>query len=149
MYHDTGGGMDRKVGPCSWFIVSGGNNYIMDKWKARCDEYWQKNDKCHNYFWMDSLFRALFENDEEFRNRWNNVPYVFAREDGNAHTLSIHKMESNTPKIKEMITSNPPFVIKLWKQYNMNRPNSESNADHVMKVALGEAQISGSSSLKV
>ena len=118
MYHDSGGGMDIQYGPCSWFIVSGKENYIIEKWKSSCDIFWKNNNSTNNYFWMDNLFKNLFENDETFKNKWNNVKYIYARKDGNAHTLSIHTPENNTPYIQEMIKNNPPEVIKLWNYFN-------------------------------
>ena len=62
MYHGEGGGMNIMEGPASWFIVSVKNSYIINKWKEECDEYWNSNDSTDNYFWMDSLFKKLYEN---------------------------------------------------------------------------------------
>mgnify|MGYP001360339776 CR=1 FL=1 len=118
MYHGNGGGMDKQYGPCIWFIVSSKENYIVTEWKKECDNYWNGNNHNIPYFWLDIWFKNLFENNEMFKNKWNNVKYIYCNDDGNAHTLAKYKMENNTPYIQEMIKNNPPEVIKLWNYFN-------------------------------
>lgn len=76
MYHGNGAGMDIKYGPCSWFIISKKGSYIITKWKEACDKYWNENNNTENYYWMDELFKKLFESDITFKTAWNKVPYL-------------------------------------------------------------------------
>jgi len=115
MYHGNGGNMDKKIGPASWFIVSKKNEFIINKWKAECDKYWLNRDSTDNYFWMDSLFSDLYYKNEQFRNLWLKVPYIYCEDDGQSHTLNIHKMHLNSPHIKKLFLEKPPYVLKFWK----------------------------------
>lgn len=118
MYHGTGGGMNVNVGPASWFIVSTKNNYMITNWKEKCDNYWNTHNYAIHYCWMDLLFRGLFENDAKFRSLWLKVPYLNCEVDGQSHTLATHKMYKNTPHIKELFLTKPPYALKLWKDWN-------------------------------
>lgn len=126
MYHGHGGGMNRDIGPASWFIISKTNNYIINKWKEDCDNYWNTNNSTHNYFWMDGLFRNRFETDILFKNWWLKVPYLYCEEDGQSHTLSTYKMENDTPHIKMLFLEKPPYVLKLWKKWNDIFPDTNT-----------------------
>jgi hypothetical protein len=128
MYHGNGGGMDIKNGPASWFIVSKKGSYIITKWKEACDKYWNSNDRTDNYFWMDSLFKELFETDQRFRNEWNNVPYLSCEEDGSSHTLSKHgAFDNNHEYIKKMFKETPPFALKFWNSKNEQLSNCKTD----------------------
>jgi hypothetical protein len=144
MYHGTGGDLklnDKFIGPASWFIVSEKNVYIIDKWKEKCDEYWNHNHSTDNYFWMDRLFVELYKNDNYFKELWDKIPYKFCDDDGEAHTLNIYGAENNTAFIKKIIDNNPPYVLKLWNHFNntCSDLNSEicrnSNGYYAIKVA--------------
>jgi len=113
MYHGHGGGMGKEHGPASWFIVSKKNGYMINKWKEECDTYWNTNSYAQNYFWMDSLFRHLFETDDHFKHLWGKVPYIYCESDGESHTLSHYKMENNTPHLKHLFEKKPPHVLKF------------------------------------
>lgn len=118
MYHGHGGGMNKENGPASWFIVSEKNNYIINKWKMECDYYWTFCNTAHNYFWMDILFRKLFENELEFNKMWSNVPYLYCELDGESHSLAKYGMENNTPHIKNMFNEKPPYVLKFSRRWD-------------------------------
>jgi hypothetical protein len=118
MYHGIGGGMDIKQGPASWFIVSKKDSYIITRWKAKCDEYWKINDSTDNYFWMDGLFKELYETDVRFNKEWNNVPYISCEDDGSSHTLAKYGVFSNIDFIKTIFKENPPYVLKFWNHSN-------------------------------
>lgn len=119
MYHSHGGGMPKEIGPCIWFIVSSKNNYIVDSWKNEVNKYWQYNNSTNNYFWLDSLFKKLFENDETFSQKWNNVKYIYANDFGQAHTLAVHcRPENDNEDLRNALNTNPPEVIKLWNYFN-------------------------------
>ena len=119
MYHGHGGGMAPEIGPASWFIVSVKNGYLINKWKSKCDEYWNNNDSSDNYFWMDNLFRHLFETNEEFKNLWLKVPYLYCEMPGQSHYLAYNDgMFTNIAFIKELILNKPPYALKFWKSWN-------------------------------
>jgi hypothetical protein len=127
MYHGHGAEMSKENGPASWFIVSKKNNYIINKWKNKCDEYWNKNNFAHSYFWMDELFKDLFYDDAIFNELWKKVPYIYCEEDGESHTLNKYKMEKNNPYIKEKLYNNPPYVLKMWNNWRTIFPNVNVN----------------------
>jgi hypothetical protein len=108
MYHGPGGGMNN-IGPASWFIVSKKNEYLINKWKEECDNYWNNNNFTDNYFWMDALFSKAYHEDQTFRELWSKVPYIWCELDGQSHTLAHHGMQHNTPHIKELIEKEPPY----------------------------------------
>lgn len=116
MYHGNGGGMHCKDGPASWFIVSEKNSLIINKWKNACDEYWKNRINNDNYFWLDGLFRNLFETDIEFKNKWNLAPHLYCEANGQAHSLAPfhYKMESSNKKIKKIFLEMPPYALKFW-----------------------------------
>jgi hypothetical protein len=118
MYHGDGGGMSKDIGPASWFIVSKKKEYMIEKWKEKCDIYWNKHNSAHNYFWMDGLFKSLFNKDKLFKQLWLKVPYLYCDLDGQSHTLSHHKMENNTSHIKLLFLEKPPYALKFWNYWN-------------------------------
>lgn len=135
MYHGNGGGMDAKNGPASWFIISEKDSLIINKWKNACDQYWQNRINADNYFWLDGLFRKLFESDLEFKNRWARAPYLYCESKGQAHSLYyrigsvnwLSLMSLNTPSLKKIFLKKPPYILKLsWKECPENFPESDS-----------------------
>jgi hypothetical protein len=116
MYHGTGGNMDVKIGPSSWFIVSKRGSTIIQKWKAACDVYWGQRESTNNYFWMDALFKNLYETDSDFKNDWDKVPYINSADPGQAHMFASGSWKENDPETKNILDSNPPRVLKLWNQ---------------------------------
>jgi hypothetical protein len=126
MYHGHGGGMSKETGPASWFIVSEQNGYIINKWKYECDNYWKNNNFAHDYFWMDFLFKKLFENDKIFEELWLKVPYLYCESDGQSHTLARYKMDGNTSHIKHLFLEKPPYALKFWKNWNDIFPETDN-----------------------
>jgi hypothetical protein len=118
MYHGHGGEMPKEIGPASWFIVSKKDEYMISRWKEECDNYWKINNIVTTYFWMDSLFRKLFETDIIFKELWLKTPYLYCELDGQSHTLAHHKMDKDTPHIKKLFLEKPPYALKLWKDWN-------------------------------
>jgi hypothetical protein len=123
MYHGCGAGMNKEVGPASWFIVSKKDSYMINKWKESCDNYWTNNNFTNNYFWMDGLFKNLFETDEKFKELWLKTPYLYCELDGQSHTLAPYGMNNNTPHIKQLFLEKPPYALKLWKSWNEMFPD--------------------------
>ena len=144
MYHGHGGQMDKETGPASWFIVSKKKNYIIKKWKKECDKYWKNIISTSNYFWMDSLFRKLFNEDDYFKQLWLKTPYLYCELDGQSHTLAHHKMEQNTPHIKKLFETQPPYALKLWKTWTNLFPdiNTEKciNSNGYLAIKLSKRQ---------
>jgi hypothetical protein len=122
MYHGWGGGFDPNVGIASWFIVSHKNSYVIQKWKERCDEYWNKNNKAHTYFWMDGLFRELYDSDPKFKNAWLLTPNICCEDYGQAHCL-VGKMHIDDPALKEHFKIKPPYALKFWNNWNQMFPD--------------------------
>jgi mannosyltransferase OCH1-like enzyme len=142
MYHGNGANMDIRSGPASWFIVSVKNSYIITKWKNACDSYWQTRSSTGNYFWMDYLFKELYETDPEFKQDWDRVPYIFCEDKGQSHIFSDGSWKDNTPELKELINTTPPHVMKLWiTRWNEEFPDintqraRESNGFHAIQYA--------------
>ena len=126
MYHGHGAGMNKETGPASWFIISTQNNYIIYMWKEYCDKYWQENNHAQHYFWMDGLFKQLFETNMIFKQMWLKVPYLYCELDGQSHTLAHHRMDNNTPHIKNLFLESPPYALKFWNYWNDIFPDPTS-----------------------
>ena len=118
MYRGTGGGMPYGRGPASWFIITLKEGYMISKWKQECDVFWTNNHYTNNYGWIDYLFSKLYDTDIIFRQLWLNVPYLYCEVDGQSHTLYTHKMNGNTPYIKQLFIEKPPYALKFWKAWN-------------------------------
>ncbi|MEA5624984.1 capsular polysaccharide synthesis protein [Nostoc sp. UHCC 0251] len=116
MYHGHGGGMNCKDGPASWLIVAEENSLIIDKWKSACDEYWKYRTHADSYYWLDGLFRKLYESDVKFRDKWKLAPHLYCESKGQAHSLAPfhYRMESNNKDIKKIFLEKPPYALKFW-----------------------------------
>lgn len=123
MYHGLGSNMDKSQGPASWFIVSKKGSYIISKWKEKCDEYWKNRKSTDNYFWMDSLFKQLYESDAEFSKKWDSVPYLYCNDDGSSHTFEKYDPVNNDSHIQELLNNKPPFALKLWNKFSHGLEN--------------------------
>lgn len=128
MYHGNGGSMINEEGPASWFIIAIDNSYMITKWKESCDNYWNNNNEAHDYFWMDILFRQLFESDDEFKKLWLKVPHIYCELRDQSNVTGHHIMNEDSEEFKEFILNKPPYAIKLcnklWKEIF---PEPESN----------------------
>jgi hypothetical protein len=118
MYHGHGGGMDKEVGPASWFIVSEKNGYIISKWKEMCDDYWTNVQISLDFSWMDRLFKQSFENDQTFAYLWLKCPYLYCNLDGQSNTFANHNMNDDTPHIKQLFLEKPPYALKFMRTWN-------------------------------
>ena len=143
MYHGTGGGMDIQHGPASWFIVSVAGSPIISKWKAGCDAYWKERQSTGNYFWMDGIFKDLYETDIEFKSEWDRVPYLSCEDKGQAHMFADGAWKENTNEIKQILDESPPHVLKLWHgRWNDEFPDitsercKESNGYYAIQIAV-------------
>lgn len=125
MYHGHGGGMDGRNGPAIWFIASEQDSLMINKWKSACDEYWKNRTEADSYFWLDGLFRKLFESNTEFKNKWSLAPHLYSELKGQAHSLARHDgMLSNNQDIKKIFREKPPYALKLWwKEWETKFPD--------------------------
>lgn len=123
MYHSSLKGIKKKIIPACWFIVSKKEEYIITKWKEDCDKYWSINNFAKNYLWLDCLFAKLYFKDVKFRELWLKVPFLYCELDGQSHTLSHHGMKNNSPHIKYLFKTQPPYALKFWNYWNDIFPN--------------------------
>jgi len=115
MYHGHGGGMHCKSGPASWLIVCESNSLMISKWKNACDEYWENSTNADSYFWLDSLFKKLYESDVDFKRKWDLAPYLYCESKEQAHSLAYHyKMTGDNQYIKNIFLEKPPYTLKFW-----------------------------------
>lgn len=128
MYHGHGGGMDAKDGPAIWLIISEKDSLMISKWKNACDEYWKNRSNTDSYFWLDGLFKKLFEFDVKFRNKWALAPHLYCESKGQAHSFAYYyKMELNNQDIKNIFLEKPPYALKFWwKGWQGKFPDIES-----------------------
>lgn len=141
VYHCPSGNEIINNGPACWFIVSKKNDYMINEWKNECDNYWLSNNHIYEYFWLDEWFHNLLKKDDKFNELWSKTPFLFCEYDGQSHTLAHHKMENNTSHIKKLFLEKPPYVLKLWKYWDLIFPdiNSEecknSNAYYAIELS--------------
>jgi hypothetical protein len=139
MYHGEGANMLVSQGPASWFMVSLPGSEIISKWAQQCREYWLHHSFVHDYFWMDGLFRYLYESNESFRLSWNRVPFVNCEAYGQSHCLAGHLLFHNDGDLKHRLLNHPPYAIKLSKLWTQENPHgtlySDSLAAFVLDVA--------------
>ena len=57
----------------NWFLYSNKNNYIIQKWKYKINNYWNTNNKAKNYFVHHHLFNKLYKNDQKFKKMFNDT----------------------------------------------------------------------------
>lgn len=67
---------DRMVS--SWFLYSDLDNYIIDKWHTATEQYWKPESRkwAHHYFWFHYLFNDLYNEHEEFKEKWDCVKKI-------------------------------------------------------------------------
>ena len=120
MYHGHGAGLKSDLGPASWFIISEKEGYLITKWKEACDDFWKKNNKAKEYFWMDNLFKNLLISDNIFKSKWQATPFLYCEKIGSSHTFANYnyKMDKNNSEIKEILRAKPPYVLKFSSNWN-------------------------------
>jgi hypothetical protein len=127
MYHGWGGGFHPNNGIASWFIVSKKNSYIIKKWKESCDQYWLEKNQAHTYFWMDELFRKLYDTDAIFKDYWLKTPNICCEDYGQAHCMARKDgMQINDQQLKDYLSKHPPYALKFWNNWNNIFPDLKS-----------------------
>lgn len=146
MYHGHGAEMNSDLGPASWFILSEKKGYLITKWKKACDRFWAKNNNARNYFWMDSLFKNLVENDKKFKKLWVKTPFLYCEKFGSSHTLADYNcgMIKDTKLIKEIFQNKPPYVLKLSSKFKNIFPELNSkkfiNSNAYFAISMSQRQ---------
>ena len=128
MYHGHGSYLKSDLGPASWFIISEKNGYLISKWKKACDDFWMKNYKEKDYFWMDGLFKNLVQKKAKFKNQWLKTPFLYCEEIGSSHTLANYNIgiEKDTKLVKEILNNKPHYVLKLPSNFRKIFPKLDS-----------------------
>jgi len=119
MYH----GRDEGKGPASSFLASYPKSYIINKWKRACDKYWNSRNETDNYFWMDQLFKELYETDLRLLSEWKKVPFLWYEAEGQAHLLSNSKHYCYIAEIQSILQNKPPYMAKLWHHWHSTFPD--------------------------
>jgi hypothetical protein len=113
-------------GPASWFMVSTVNACIPRKWAAASDAFWSTyTGDAYDYFWMDSLFVKLLQDDDEFAQEWSRVPYLSCEDPGQSHMLATTWGNVATPENLEIFMNRPPYAVKLNRRLDMNSPGAK------------------------
>lgn len=109
----------------SWFLYSEKDNYVVEKWKERVVDYWNKRNSMHHYFWFHQLFDDLYRKDEKFRGIWNatgkidtEIPH-FIKNSGMLKPVS--------EKVKEHIQKVSSPMYKLTYKFNAKCYNDNCN----------------------
>ncbi len=104
----------------SCFIIAEKNNYILRKWCASMDGYWNKENQLIHYFTLHLMFIALLYQDQNFAEEFKKMPVIT---DGAMHLLleclphakSDSKIRELTDKAKSI-----SFIHKLTYKYHEN-----------------------------
>jgi len=115
----------------SWFLAAHKNNYVVDTFHAEVEKYWSKHDKATEYFWFHSIFKELYENNEEFQSLWSpdkQIDNSIGRAYGPCYFAPYHKekMMIFDAAYKQMIDSDQTPVFKLSNQKKMPLENYDS-----------------------
>lgn len=131
MYHGYSLRVGVMNGCAVWFIASIKGNELIRKWKEAVDLYWLSQESGHEYHLLESIFIKLRTNDNIFADLWDRVPFVDSELFGESHSLAApHGMRflmiDDAGDFKEIIQNNPPFMIKLWNNFDTIFPDKES-----------------------
>jgi hypothetical protein len=121
MYH----GRDNCTGPASWFMASVPGSTIARKWREACDSHWnnERSGGASDYFWMDALFKRLYDGDTEFAASWDRVPHLCCEDPGQAHAIA-GRTTSKDADVQRLINANPPYALKLSRHGLPDDPGS-------------------------
>ena len=126
MYHGDGAGLPIEEGPASWFILAEPNNPFITQWKKECDDYWLSRTETDDYFWLDTLFKKVIQNDIQLFKLWLLVPFLSCEDEAGFHSIKESKMIVNDKKTKILLFKNPPYALKLWNRWNTVFPDITS-----------------------
>ena len=111
--------------------------------KEAFDDFWKKNNKAKEYFWMDNLFKKLLISDNIFKSKWQDTPFLHCEKIGSSHTFANYnfKMHKNNSEIKEILLVKPPYVLKFSSNWTKifkklrKREIYNSNAFYAIKMS--------------
>lgn len=120
----------------NWFLYSGKKNYLINKWKQKVIEYWNKNDKVNNYFIHHMIFKDLYNTDYVFKCIWDNsykidtrLPHYIQHPNTFTKNEIIYKLSD---KVKEHIDNIKSPIYKLTYKYNHDKYNINSNLSYLI-----------------
>ena len=110
----------------SWFLASSPNNYIITNWHEKVTMYWRYRTVPHNYFWFHYLFNELFQNDKQFREKWESTTPIecpINSSDGPHHfaPYTTKQLTGVTDKFKKMIDNKISPVFKLGHHWPLEK----------------------------
>jgi hypothetical protein len=127
MYHGDGAGLPIEEGPASWFILAQAGNRFICEWKKQCDDYWLSRTETDDYFWLDTLFKKIIQEDIQLFILWLSVPFLSCEDEGQAHCLfKGSKMTIDDTHTKKILFENPPYALKLWNYWNKTFPDTST-----------------------
>ena len=104
----------------SWFLYGNPNNFIIKKWFNAVVNYWIKHNEPHTYFWFhDTIFTRLFNNNANFKVCWNNVLTYLANSPKSPHYLTNRFLKNINNNIKKNIIHSP--LYKLSHKYDTTK----------------------------
>jgi hypothetical protein len=126
----------------SWFMYGVPDNLIVEKWLEKTCEYWKNHSEIHTYFWFHHLFGELYQEDQMFRNMWDTVKKMSAKEPIFLHNRGI--TSALTPIVRQIIDRKHTPMYKLTYKYNLNNA-----VEKVAKPKYDNGRVSGRVSNKV
>lgn len=126
-------------------MISIRGNYIVDAWKTAVNNYWKYRQKTtDDYFWMDHLFKDLYNSNSKIRSEWQKSPYLSCEDAGSAHMFAGKTTVPILMQDALLLKTNPPFVLKLSHkgfpktQRELNSKTYMSNAYMAISIALSD-----------
>lgn len=120
----------KKLMISSWFLYSAKNNYIVQEWKKKTIEYWNTNNKMHDYFWFHQLFDTLYNTDKKFKMTWDKT--------GKINTALPHFLQhqglfnEQSPTVKRHIDSRLSPMYKLTYKNNIQNYHPNCNLAYLL-----------------
>ncbi len=111
----------------NWFIYSEKNNYIIDNWCNKTLEYYNINNKAHEYFIHHYLFNDLYNSDKIFKEIWDKVPKLSANGNGPHYLQEQGMFEIASIQNKLDIVNKITPIYKLTYKCNFLEYNENLN----------------------
>ena len=62
----------------NWFLAAKKETYLINKWVEESKRYWNTWKIRRIYFWPHMIFKKCYQNDLEFRKKWDSVKKISA-----------------------------------------------------------------------
>jgi len=123
IYHTHGEFAFTQIQSC--FLVAKPDNYVMRKWCAAIDAYWESESMLIHYFLLHLMFQALLHKDGNFCDAFEVIPY---KTDEAAHALlyAMLRGERYSDELMEK-AAKTSFWHKLTYKFDaelLNNPDS-------------------------